>query len=214
METDDYLPVSGLQHLLFCRRQCALIHVEGIWRENLLTAEGRVLHDRVHERGVENRPGVSIVRGLYLCSRRLRLTGVSDVVEFHGEGPTAQPYPVEYKRGREKRWSHDEVQLCAQAICLEEMLGVDVPEGALYYGASRRRRQVCFDGELRRLTEDAASEYHEMVRRKETPRAKRGRKCRSCSLLGSCMPDVTASPSRAVRYVAAALRESAGENPS
>ena len=131
METDDYIPLSGLQHLAFCERQCALIHVEGIWEENRLTVEGRQLHERVDAVGDEIRAAVRIARGLPLRSDRLKLVGKADVVEFRKDGP----FPVEYKRGARKAWRHDELQLCAQAMCLEEMLGVAVPRDVPWYSA-------------------------------------------------------------------------------
>src|SRR5882724_4292817 len=129
-DTAERLPISALQHWLYCPRQCALIHVERLWSENAFTAEGRVLHERAHEGGEENRPGLHITRGISLWSERLGLSGVADVVEFRG--PDGRPFPVEYKRGRPKPHRADEVQLCAQGLCLEEMLGVVIPEGALF----------------------------------------------------------------------------------
>ena len=162
---DDLLPISGLQHLHFCERQWGLIHLEQQWEENRLTAEGRLLHDRVHEAGSETRPGVVIARGLHLHSFRLGLTGVADVVEFQqaedaAEGAIQLPerrgwwrlFPVEYKRGEPKADACDEVQLCAQALCLEETLGAAIRGGALFYGQKRRRTDVPFDEELRART--------------------------------------------------------------
>ena len=136
---DDLLPISGLQHLLFCERQCALIHLEQVWAENRLTVEGKNMHDRVHEREAESRPGIRIVRALRLRSLRLGLTGMADVVEFHldsGVRSQGLPFPVEYKRGKPKADYSDSVQLCAQAICLEEMLSCTIPAGALFYGTT------------------------------------------------------------------------------
>ncbi len=173
---DDLLPLSGLQHLHFCERQWGLIHIEQQWEENRLTAEGRVLHERVHDGGSEGRPGVVIARGLYLQSLRLGLTGQADVVEFHEVGGGAEgavglrnregwwrPFPVEYKRGKPKADSCDEVQLCAQAMCLEEMLGVAIGGGALFYGTNRRRTEVRLDGALRGRTEELARQAGEML---------------------------------------------------
>jgi len=136
---DDLIPISALQHFVFCERQCALIHIEQAWTENRLTAEGRLLHERVHDQGGESRAGVRIERGLPLRSLRLGLVGVADVVEFHplSEGGW-RPFPVEYKRGKPKRNACDEIQVCAQALCLEEMLGVRIPAGALFYGKTHR----------------------------------------------------------------------------
>ncbi|HOK67603.1 MAG TPA: CRISPR-associated protein Cas4 [Anaerohalosphaeraceae bacterium] len=175
----DYLPLSALQHWVFCPRQCGLIHLEQVWDENRLTAEGRILHQRVHEMSDEFRSDISIVRGLRIYSRRLGLIGQADVVEFH-RAPTGialpdaegiwQPYPVEYKRGSPKMDACDEVQLCAQAICLEEMLGIAVPQGAFFTVARdggrkwflrmscaerRKNRRTscmrCFDRDARRV---------------------------------------------------------------
>ena len=129
---DGLIPLSALQHFLFCPRQCALIHVEHVWVEDVRTAEGRLLHERVDAGGAERRPGVRIERGVALRSLALGVTGRADVVEYHGRPPL--PYPVEYKRGKPKPHRADEVQLCAQAVCLEEMSGLSVPEGALFYG--------------------------------------------------------------------------------
>jgi CRISPR-associated exonuclease Cas4 len=132
-EDDGLLPLSGLQHLLFCERQCALIHVEQIWADNALTTQGELLHEHVDLPALEQRPGVRIERAVPLRSDRLRLIGKADVVEFHAvpsQPGRWQPFPVEYKRGRRRKWLHDEVQVCAQAMCLEEMVGVPVPRGA------------------------------------------------------------------------------------
>lgn len=198
MEADDYLPLSGLQHLAFCERQCALIHVEGVWAENRLTVEGRHLHRKVDETGDEIRDGVRVVRGLWLRSDRLKLTGKADVVEFRPEGP----WPVEYKRGVRKQWLHDEVQLCAQALCLEEMMGVRVDRGSLYYGSSKRRREVVFDESLRARVEASAHRYHDLVRRRVLPAPINDSRCRNCSLRESCMPSIPVSAREYLRSLA------------
>ena len=190
---DDYLPLSGLQHLLFCERQCALIHVDQIWAENALTTQGDLLHERVDLPALEQRPGVRIERAVSLRSDRLRLIGKADVVEFHavpGQRGRWQPFPVEYKRGRRRKWLHDEVQVCAQAMCLEEMVGEPVPRGALYYAASKRRRDVVIDDALRAETIAAAGRYHELVARRETPPACLLPKCANCSLHELCLPEL------------------------
>jgi len=186
---DDLLPISALQHLLFCERQCALIHIEQVWDENRFTAEGRLMHERVHEEGGESRGGVRIERGVALRSLGLGLAGKADIVEFHrlDAGPW-RPYPVEHKRGKPKPDDCDRVQLCAQALCLEEMLGVVVPAGAIFYGRPRRRLDVAFDAELRKTTGFAALRLHEMVARGLTPPPRDDKRCRSCSLLERCMP--------------------------
>lgn len=213
---DDLLPISALQHMAFCPRQCALIHVEKLWAENLLTAKGRSLHERTHELGSEQRPGFRIVRGLRLQSLRLGLTGQADVVEFHAssdgielEGATGlwSPYPVEFKRGRSKPDNCDRVQLCAQAICIEEMLNVSVPTGALYYGKPRRREQIEFNASLRKETENLAASLHKMVALGITPKAPYGRKCKSCSLIEICMPKTTGVHKKIDAYLLKACKD-------
>jgi CRISPR-associated exonuclease Cas4 len=186
---DELLPLSSLQHLVFCERQWALIHLEQQWAENELTAEGRNLHERADEGADEWRDGVRICRGIRLRSLRLGLVGRADVVEFRptAEGPM-QPYPVEYKRGRPKPDRCDEVQLCAQALCLEEMLQRPVPSGAIFYGQPRRRADVTLDAQLRRETETLAYQ----------------KKCDRCSLYSICLPKSTAEKS-VKRYLARAV---------
>lgn len=187
----DSRPLSALQHLLFCERQCALIHNEQQWAENRLTAEGRVLHNKAHEGPDETREGVRIVRGLRLRSESLGIHGVADVVEFHRDpdGGTERIVPVEYKRGKPKHDDSDRVQLCAQGLCLEEMTGSEISVGFLYYGEKRRRHEVEFDAALRKLTASAIARLHEMLDSGETPSATRKPKCDSCSLLDLCLPD-------------------------
>lgn len=210
LDEDRLLPISALQHLLFCPRQCALIHLEGLWAENRLTVEGSHMHRRAHE-PTQHRPsrsGVRCQRGLELCSRRLGLFGRADVVEFHptpaGDADGREvPYPVEYKRGRPKDDDCDRVQLCAQALCLEEMTGRAVLEGAIFYGRTRRREVVAFDAALRRRTEQAAHELHALIRAGRTPSAQREKKCDRCSMLHLCLPDAL----RPRRTPAAYLRQ-------
>jgi CRISPR-associated exonuclease Cas4 len=186
---DDLIPLSALQHVVFCERQCALIHVEQVWDENLFTAEGRIMHERVHDRDRESRGDVRIERGLPLRSLKLGLIGKADVIEFHRtEGGKWQPFPVEYKRGKPKLDDCDKVQLCAQAMCLEEMLDMDVPCGALYYGRTRHRLEVTFDHALREETEKAAARARELIQDGITPKANYTKKCKSCSLQVHCMP--------------------------
>ncbi|MCJ8503089.1 CRISPR-associated protein Cas4 [Desulfatitalea alkaliphila] len=190
------LPLSALQHLLYCERQCALIHIEQAWVENRYTAEGRLLHDRVDIPRSESRRDIRQAFAVALCSSRLGLVGKADVVEFHRvqtETTSAgsrswRPFPVEYKRGRPKKRNHDKVQLCAQALCLEEMLSTEVPEGALYYGKIRRRTKVAFDASLRRQTEAAAQRLHALVSGRRTPPAVYSPACDNCSFLESCLP--------------------------
>jgi len=197
---DELIPISALQHLVFCPRQCALIHIEQVWTENVFTAEGRGLHEKVHETEAESRDGVRIVRGLRLRSLELGLVGQAYVVEFHAEaGGVAVPgldgryrvFPVEYKRGKPKIDVCDEVQLCAQAMCLAEMLGASISRGALFYGRPRRRTEVEFSKTLRQQTRDTAGQLHELFRSRQTPKAAYAKKCDSCSLLERCMPKIT-----------------------
>ena len=197
-DEEDLLPISALQHLLFCERQCALIHLEGAWSENVLTVEGRHLHERIDAGEPESRGPLRIARSLPLRCLRLGLAGRADVVEFrcveHGASlPGAlgqwRPFPIESKRGHPKQNRADEVQLCAQALCLEEMLDVEVPSGALFYGETRRRLEVAFDEGLRTLTEESAVRLRALFSSGRTPTARREPKCRSCSLLETCLPD-------------------------
>jgi CRISPR-associated exonuclease Cas4 len=197
MEVDDFLPLSGLQHLIFCERQFALIHVEQLWAENALTTSGRVLHERADLPGQSRSRDVKTVRALQIRSDRLRLSGRADVVEFRREaGPDGleiwRPFPVEYKLGRPKTGGADEVQLCAQAICLEEATGLEVPHGALFYGKTRRRKEVEFTPQLRARVVAAANRAHELFDARLTPLATRHKGCDSCSLLDLCLPQVTA----------------------
>lgn len=205
----DLVPLSALQHHLYCPRQCALIHVERLWAENRFTAEGRVLHERVDRPGGERRRGVRTLTAAPVRSFRLGVFGVADVVELHpSEDGRPRPVPVDYKRGRPKAHRADEVQLCAQAVALEEMFGVDVPEGALFYGETRRRATVRFDRELRALTARAAFEVRETIRLGVTPAPVYARrKCDSCSLLELCRPKALARRRSVARWLAAAVAE-------
>ena len=203
--------ISALQHLLFCPRQCALIHIEQQWTENRYTAEGRIMHDRVDEVGRESRGRIRTAFGLPLRSLRLGLSGRADAVEYHRQGDDPaetsfwQPFPVEYKRGKPKKNDSDLVQLCAQAICLEEMLVCSVPEGAIYYGKPRRRMAVIFDDTLRAETRETARRLHELIESGRTPQARYEKKCDSCSLLSLCMPKVTGARRSVQGYMAKAL---------
>lgn len=189
MEDDDLIPLSALQHYLYCPRQFALIHVERLWSENRQTAEGRLLHGRADQPLTEQRHGVRTATAMPLNNKALGIAGVADVVEFHAtdEGDTA--YPVEYKRGRPKAHRADEVQLCAQALCLESMLGETLKKGALFYGKTRRRIEVEFDEALRQLTIDTIRATRELLDRGQTPAARyESAKCDSCSMIGWCQP--------------------------
>ena len=197
---DDLLSISALQHLMFCERRCALVHIEHVWQENVFTAEGRNVHDNVHSADSESRADLRVVRSLRLVSYKLGLSGVADVVEFRksdkgitldGANGFWRAFPVEYKRGILKHETSYEVQLCAQAICLEEMLKCSVEDGAIYYGTSRRRQDVKFTPGLRSMTEDAALKLHKLFNSRITPKAEYGKKCKSCSLFEVCLPEVT-----------------------
>jgi CRISPR-associated exonuclease Cas4 len=195
---DALVPVSALQHYLFCPRQCALIHVERIWAEDSATAEGRILHERVDGGRADRRNDIRTVRGLMLRSLALGLAGKADAVEFHGE----TPYPIEYKRGRPKAHRADEVQLCAQALCLEEMFGCAVPEGALFYGRTRKRERVILDEELRALTIRIAAETRAMIAASRTPPPVAMPACRNCSLAQQCRPQSLEKPPSVQRWLA------------
>lgn len=202
---DALIPLSALQHQLFCPRQCALIHVEGLWAEDGATAEGRLLHERVDLGGAERRPGVRVVRSVALRSLALGVSGLADVVEFRGRPP--RPFPVEYKRGKPKTHRADEVQLCAQAICLEEMCGVGVPDGALFYGEIRRRQDVAFDAELRALTAETAAAARGNIALGRTPLPVKTPACRRCSLATLCQPDRLEKPPRVARWLASQVAD-------
>jgi CRISPR-associated exonuclease Cas4 len=207
---DDLLPLSALQHLLFCERQAALIHLERLWAENPLTVEGRQLHERVDGAVGESRGDVRLARALPLRSLRLGLVGKADLVELHHVPDGAwRPFPVEYKRGRPKLHHADWVQLCAQALCLEEMLGTPVPAGALFYGQTRRRQDVRFTDDLRRETGEAAARLHRLLDSGVTPQPVREPKCDRCSLIDLCLPDAPSHSAR--RFLDSLLRQAGDE---
>ena len=208
MDEADLIPISALQHTLYCVRQCALIHVEQIWAENRLTAEGRILHDKSDQPANEKRRGVRTVTAMPLRSLRLGVSGVADVVELHNSSGKTIPFPVEYKRGSPKAHRADEVQLCAQAICLEEMFAVDLVEGALFYGETRRRCPVVFDVDLRDLTENIANKTRELILTGVVPRvAYQAKRCRACSLLEICQPRLTADGGKVSRWLDRVIRD-------
>lgn len=222
---DDLLPLSGIQHFLFCRRQWALIHIEQQWKENALTAEGRIMHKKVDDPfSTETRNGIITARSVPVASYRLGLSGICDVVEFSpsppsplpegeggrktGEGVTLPnrkglylPAPIEYKRGKEKHDHSDETQLCAQAMCLEEMLSTNIPRGYLYYGETRHRVEIEFTDELRLLVRDMSAEMHNYFSRGYTPKVKTSKACRSCSLADICLPVLQEKVIAASRYI-------------
>lgn len=189
-QEEALIPLSALQHFLFCPRQCALIHVEQLWVEDRATAEGRAMHERVDTAPPDRRHGVKILRAQTLRSLALGVAGKADVVELSN----GQPYPVEYKRGKPKAHRADEVQLCAQAICLEEMFSTIVPRGALFYGVTRRRMEVEFDDTLRTLTMDVARQAHALLAFDHTPLPVLKPSCKNCSLHDLCAPEALQSP--------------------
>jgi len=221
---DDLLPVSAIQHLLFCERQCALIHLEHLWDENVFTAEGRQQHERCDETASESRGNVLIARGLYIQNLELGLAGKADVVEFHraeAAGPAAvplevvggfwKPFPVEYKHGRPKQGMCDEAQLCAQALCLEEMLKVRIGSGALYYQRPRRRTAVEFDDALRQIVKETANRLHELFHSGITPPAVNDKRCENCSLKNQCLPGCTSGKRQVKNYLRSCLKSSGEE---
>lgn len=216
-DDSELLMISSLQHMVFCQRRWALIHIEQQWQENVLTIEGKQLHERADSGFSESRPELRVERTLRLRSLKLGLTGVADVVEFHREEREGvifwQPFPVEYKRGRERPDTGDTVQLCAQAICLEEMLGIDVPKGAIFYGQPRRRTQVEFDGELRSKVAELCERARDMIETGAIPPPRFGSHCKNCSLVNECMPEISGNTEsgRAEKYIRKLLKEAADE---
>ncbi len=199
---DNLVMISALQHYLFCPRQCALIHVEQQWTENIYTAEGRIAHERVHSTGKESRRRIKTEFDLPLRSLQLGLVGRGDIVEFHlREDGSWQPFPVEYKRGRPKKNDCDRVQLCAQAIALEEMLNTNVPAGALYYGQKKRRIDIAFDSSLREKTRETAQQLHQLIDSAATPPPNYCKACESCSFLADCLPQTIHKKEKVSRYL-------------
>jgi CRISPR-associated exonuclease Cas4 len=199
---DCYLPLSALNDLLFCERRCMMHRLEQIWVENAFTLQGTRGHRRADRVLNENRPGMRAAHALLLRSDRLRLSGKADVVEFIDQPDGSQvPYPVEYKRGRRRRWDNDDVQLCAQALCLEEMLGCRAPAGAIFHLVSKRRRELEFTPELRAKTEQAARRLHALFASGQTPPPVLKARCRGCSLHDLCMPELLSKRGKIKRYV-------------
>ncbi len=203
----DLIPISALQHYLYCPRQCALIHLEQVWEENIYTAEGRILHEKADSGKTETRGDIKTVASLPLRSLSLGLTGKADMVEFHREGALWRPFPVEYKHGTPKAQAADKIQLCAQGLCLEEMLGLPVPEGALFYGKIRRRLAVALDAQLRAATAEAAADVHKLMREGITPPPAADERCAGCSLAEQCLPRHLARKGAASLYLQALQRE-------
>ncbi|MEI8172424.1 MAG: CRISPR-associated protein Cas4 [Deltaproteobacteria bacterium] len=205
----ELIPISALNQYSYCPRRCALIHIEQVWTENRFTAEGRIMHERVHDENRESRGDVRIDYGVSLRSLRLGLIGKADVVEFHRQPDGAWlPFPVEYKRGKPKVDHSDKIQLCAQTICLMEMLGVVIPEGALFYGQTRRRLDVVFDEALRRETENTARRAHDLIASGRTPPPVYAKRCESCSLLAECLPKSIQKRRSVKNYLNRVLAES------
>jgi len=205
---DDLIQLSALQHLVFCERQCALIHIEQLWSENLFTAEGRIMHDKVDTANRESRGNIRIEYGVPMRSLRIGLIGKADVVELHKmDDGIWIPFPVEYKRGKPKMDDCDKVQLCAQAICLEEMMNVEIKNGALFYGRTRRREDVVFDEKLRLETEDTARRLHALIESGITPKAEFSKKCNKCSLYELCMPKISGKSRSVSNYLLTAMEE-------
>jgi CRISPR-associated protein Cas4 len=193
--SSDPIPISALQHYLYCPRQCALIHLEQAWAENRFTAEGRVLHERADSVRTERRRGVRTVSAMPVANNELGIVGVADMVEFHETDDEERAYPVEYKRGRPKSHQADEVQLCAQALCLESMFDYTIPEGALFYGKTRRRKAVSFDDALRVLTRETICSVQELFATGKTPLPQYdARRCSACSLMDICQPALLEKP--------------------
>jgi CRISPR-associated exonuclease Cas4 len=189
---DDLIPISALEHYSYCPRQCGLIHLEQVWSENGSTTRGSLVHARVDELAHETRPDIRLEFGLSLWSDRLGLTGRADLVEFRPN----EVYPVEYKVGRRRAWGHEAIQLCAQALCLEEMLGQPVPRGAIFYHGSRARREIECDDALRALVEETTAAVRGMLSAQQLPAPIADARCRSCSLRDDCLPDTVTRAGR------------------
>lgn len=221
-DDEDLLPLSGVQHVVYCERRFALVHVECLWVESSATVEGHHIHERVHESFTESRGDLRTARGLLLRSQKLGLSGKADVVEFHrvenetGKGiripgveGTWTVFPVEYKRGVLRHEQAYVVQLCAQAMALEEMFAASIPSGAVYYGKSHRREDIFFSKELREGTENSARRMHEIAVSGQTPAPVPGPKCKRCSMKDLCLPESTARSGKASAFLSRMMREAA-----
>lgn len=197
--TDDdveQVMISALEHYSYCPRQCALIHVEQTFDENIYTLKGNIAHERVDQISTRNEEDMRVERALPFWSRRLGLVGRADVVEFHD----TLPYPVEYKLGRRREWQYEAIQVCAQALCLEEMLGLAVPQGAIYYCSSRIRREITFDTHLRETVEEITRAVRALLKNSSVPPAVNDQRCNKCSLIESCLPNVVVKLGRLQYY--------------
>lgn len=195
MDQQEPIMISALNHYLYCPRRCALVHVEQVWSENLYTMRGNDVHENVDAESSHELAGVRYERALPIWSRRLNLVGKADLVEFHD----GTPYPVEYKSGRHKEFENDYTQLCAQAICLEEMLGVTVEKGALFWHGSHKRKEVVFTDSLRTQLENIAAFVHKMIAEQHMPPPVNDKRCKDCSLKESCMPNVVGEKDRTLK---------------
>lgn len=204
MEADDHLPLSALSHLIYCPRRVALVHVLDVWVENAHTTHGKLVHERVDGGESSSHDGVHVLRSVHVRSDRLRLRGVIDALEVHADGAAVRLVPIETKRGARRQWDRDDVQLCAQAMALEEMSGVAIAEGAIFHAASKRRRVVAVSAELREQTAEAARRLHEIVARREIPPPVCDARCEECSLEPACQPHA--------RSLARTLREAVGRS--
>lgn len=193
MTETDPIPLSALQHWAYCPRQCGLIHLEQAFADNIHTARGQAVHHLVDEPGYEMKAGIRVERALPLWSDRLNLIGKADLVEFH---PGGTVFPVEFKHGRKREKVHDDIQLAAQAMCLEDMLNRPVPKGAIYHASSRRRREVAITPELRRLVEETAAAIRAMLASGTLPPPANDSRCRECSLKDICQPEAIALQER------------------
>ncbi|MDR0820733.1 MAG: CRISPR-associated protein Cas4 [Endomicrobium sp.] len=198
---DDLLHIRGLYQLSYCKRRCALLFIEQQWSDNFFTARGIVMHDKVHTEKIERKKGVVIERDIYLKSYELGLIGKSDVMEFHKSGSKLIPFPVEYKSGKAKADNTDKVQLCAQAMCLEEMMNITIESGAMFYGKTRNRLNVEFDKSLRDETSGAAREFHTLVNIGETPKPEYLKKCDNCSFKELCLPEMFGRQKSVKKYL-------------
>lgn len=195
------IPLSSINQYLYCPRRAALIHVEGTFSDNVHTVVGSQLHDQADVSGYEIVKGVTLLRALPVWSDRLGLSGKCDIVERHPDGSLV---PVEFKKGKRRKFDNDDAQLCAQALCLEEMFGRDIPRGAIFHAKSKRRREVEFTENLRRLTEQAIAAMHRLIEEDAVPQAVHKPQCSECSLFDHCLPEVTSVPpalARAYRAV-------------
>ncbi len=200
---EELIMVSAIQHFSYCPRQCALIHVEQVFDENIFTIRGRAAHNRVDQPGSNLDEGIRIERALPIWSERIGLVGKADLVEFHD----SHPYPVDYKHGPKRVKEHDDLQLCAIAMCLEEMTGKSVPKGAIYHVSSRRRREVTFNNDMREKVEKYTVQIREMIEKGIVPPAEYNEKCRNCSLIDACLPEVVEPKAKRMRFLLQSLFE-------